>query len=83
MKKNKNSNRLPLIAVAGVLLVIAAYAAFSNIATAASADGDMEEMMGSMKEMHGECTKMMGSSGSSPMSKPEGMSQEEHESHHR
>ncbi len=54
-------------------------------------DGMMKSMSGmmeGMKEMHEECMKMMkggmsGMMGSGTMDKPEGMSQEEHESHHK
>ena len=108
---------MPFVVAVTVLLVVAAYAAFSSSAVADTDDagmndmmgdmnqmmGSMDQMMGDMKEMHEECMKMMGgsdggnmgkmmgsmmggyssSSGSSSMQRPPGMSQEEHESHHR
>ncbi len=95
----KKNNKTVLIAVIGIFTALVVYAGVSNLVVANSdrgMDKDMMEnmdgmmksmsgMMEGMKEMHEECMKMMkgGMMGSETMDKPEGMSQEEHESHHK
>lgn len=91
----KKNNKTVLIAVIGIFVALVVYAGVSNLVVANSDRGMMEDMDGmmksmsgmmeGMKEMHEECMKMMkgGMMGSGGMEKPDGMSQEEHESHHK
>ena len=92
----KKNNKTVLIAVIGIFAALVVYVWVSNLVIANSdrnmmSNGMMENMEGMMKsmsgmmegmeEMHEECMKMM--KGGDMMAKPEGMSQEEHESHHK
>ena len=92
MKKQTGNKMLPLLAVASILLLIGIYTGTENLVTAHREDlsgqdraqmQQMGNMMGSTEEMHEDCERMMGSMMQGMMGSGNGMTQEEHESHHR
>ena|SRR3990172_915050 len=97
--KKTNKTTYALIGLAIVLSALVSSLATRGAAARNMQDMDatmssMQDMMGSMKSMMEQCEEMMNgdmgkmmtgmmSATNAPMAKPEGMSQEEHESHHQ
>ncbi|MBI4146986.1 hypothetical protein HY489_06655 [Candidatus Woesearchaeota archaeon] len=90
----KNTTTYALVIVALAIVAIgAAVATNQKEQSMNEMMTSMQGMMGSMQSMMEQCQKMMGGdmgkmmtgmiSSNATMAKPEGMSQEEHESHHQ
>lgn len=93
------SSRFLLMGTLGVVLVLAVYALVTGSVRADQPNGEMQDMMqqmqgmmSTMQEMHQQCMQMMGNGNMGEMMNgmmgssgdlPGGMTQEEHESHHR
>jgi len=97
MKKHKGTKLFPILAAVSILLLVGVYAGMSTLVTADKNTGmtehmgdmqsmmqGMSQMMGDMDKMYDECKEMMkGGNMGGMMGSSGGMSQEEHESHHK